>query len=94
MSDPNCKARVWDNGDMTNCGKRLPCPTHDGNGVNEKASALDRMWRLRPEEYRVLKRAAAILRKHKLRHSGATKAVEFLDALVEAQKEANSCSPS
>jgi len=30
-----CKARVWDNGDMTDCGKPLPCPDHGDSDRNE-----------------------------------------------------------
>ena len=51
----------------------------------------DRMWRLRPEDYPVLKKAVSILRRQKKRHSGAAKAVEFIDALMETQKRLDKC---
>lgn len=51
----------------------------------------DCMWRLRPEDYPILKKAASILRRQKARHSGAAKAVEFIDALMETQKELDRC---
>lgn len=51
----------------------------------------DRMWRLRPEDYPILKKAASILRRQKSRHSGAAKAVEFIDALMETQKKLDRC---
>jgi len=88
---PSCKARVWDNGDKTDCGRPLPCPLHGDYDRNDDVP--NRMWRLRPEEFHVLKRAATILRKRVQRHSEAKRSVVFLDALIEAQKEANSCSP-
>lgn len=52
---------------------------------------LDRMWRLRPDDYPVLKKAASILRRQKARHSGAAQAVEFIDALMETQKTIDRC---
>lgn len=51
----------------------------------------DRMWRLRPDDYPILKKAASILRRQKARHSAAAKAVEFIDALMEAQKRIDRC---
>lgn len=51
----------------------------------------DRMWRLRPDEFHALKAAVPFLRKHKTRHSGAARAVAFIDALIREQAKANSC---
>ena len=51
----------------------------------------DHMWRLRPEDYPILKKAASLLRRQKNRHSGAAKAVEFIDALMETQKTIDRC---
>ena len=55
------------------------------------ALTSDRMWRLRPEAYPILKKAASILRRQKSRHSGAAQAVEFIDALMETQKKIDRC---
>lgn len=51
----------------------------------------NRMWRLRPDDYTVLKKAASILRRSKSWHSGAALAVEFIDALMETQKKIDRC---
>lgn len=45
-AEPRCKARVWDNGDMTDCGLAMPCSTH---GKPEPAPLCEeaREWRTR-----------------------------------------------
>jgi hypothetical protein len=54
----------------------------------------DRMWRLRPDELRALKGAVSFLRKQKARHTGAHRAVDFIDALIRAQRKTDPCGSS
>lgn len=54
----------------------------------------DKLWRLRPDEYEALSRAAKILRKHQGRHSGAKRSADFVDELIRVQGEVDvNCVP-
>ena len=54
--------------------------------TQKKLSQMDRFWRLTPGEFVQYKKALTLLRKKRKRHSGAARAVEFLDAVLKQQK--------
>lgn len=47
-----CEEQVWDNGDMTDCGRNLPCPVHPEEenrakrAIEEIHRRLDRRYEL------------------------------------------------
>lgn len=50
VTDSQCEERVWDNGDMTDCGKRLPCPKHPAKEVVAR-KAIDEIRRVLDNRY-------------------------------------------
>ena len=53
----------------------------------------DRLWRLRPDEFKTLVRAAEVLDKQKRRHSGAKRSLKFINELIAAQAHVDVCPP-
>lgn len=80
--DARCEERVWDNGDMTDCGKRLPCSKHPAEQVAAR-EILEAIHRLLENRYEPGERYTDRLM------SVAQLAVALTDGSAEASPDAD-----